>query len=172
MRRSPATPHATAISKRPTDKTNTGQPPQFPTPAAKTPTERARRHARESSRPLCHAAPRSPKSSELLVRPAQNYWLVRPVSAPHVTEQTSLSRPRHLLDEHGEDNGSIPFALHTPLTLHTETPSQNAHTSHRTPAQNAHPAAHPVARTSNTGAARMGGALAHKATGNNAVLAR
>jgi len=68
MRRSPATPPATAITKRPTNKTNTGQPPQFPTQAAKTPTDRASRHARESSRPRCHAAPRSPMSSELLAR--------------------------------------------------------------------------------------------------------
>ena len=83
MRRSPATPHATAITKRPTNKTNTGQPPQFPTQAAKTPTDRASRHARESSRPRCHAALRSPPmSSELLARPAQNYWPVRPVLAP------------------------------------------------------------------------------------------
>ena len=96
MRRSHATPHATAISKRPTDKTNTGQPPQFPTPAAKTPTDRARRHARESSRPRCHAAPRSPKSSELLARPAQNYWPVRPVLAPRpLSPVQTKSIPAH-----------------------------------------------------------------------------
>ena len=116
MRRPPATPPATAITKRPTDKTNTGQPPQFPTQAAKTPTDRASRHARESSRPRCHAALRSPPmSSELLARPAQNYWPVRPVLAPRPLSpvQTKVSQLRQ------RPQSAAPEEQHAAVSEHT-----------------------------------------------------